>query len=161
MRRTILWVGGSQITVLVGQELLEHGSCMSNSLCIHCGNIKFGAFNPCPRCATPIEIQTGAKVPLELFLSVHFCTEESLRAVGAVIESINQHVASKEIARYVVAMFINKVHPGLFTITLPAKTRDKILDAYNSMEFPEGPKLERSAIWSKLGNEGQDNESGK
>jgi hypothetical protein len=151
----------SPITVLVGQDELEHGSSMSNSLCIHCGNIKFGAFNPCPRCGTPLEIQTDAKIPLELYLSVHFCTEESLRAVGAVIESINQQIPSKEIARYVVGMFMNKVEPGLFTITLPAKTRDEILNAYNSMEFPEGLKLERSEIWSKFGNEGQDNESGK
>jgi len=81
---------------------------MSNTVCLHCGEYKFGALIPCEKCGgKPLDVE------LSCMLTDHILEKSELEKLSTAIKILNENINSKELRFLTIYFFISKTWPHL------------------------------------------------
>ena len=99
---------------------------MTISLCLACGELKFGAYCPCPKCGAEPEEQDK---PLSVRLSDHYLADETLREIGQIVRFLRQASDDPRACLDALARFLVREHPEIYddALTPEAEARAEAL----------------------------------
>ncbi|CAN5781942.1 hypothetical protein BH09VER1_BH09VER1_17840 [soil metagenome] len=106
---------------------------MSQALCLNCGELKFGAFCPCPLCNAAA---TG-NVDLDLAFSDHKIPEDTLRKLGDFLKIIRFRSGDDDLTFWVFLFYISCEHPHILKIELPRSMYPAVLALYITLPWPD------------------------
>jgi hypothetical protein len=92
---------------------------MTWALCFNCGATKFGALCPCPEC----EFGSTGDVNLDIAFSDHRLSPETLKAFGAVIDSIRRVCDNEQLRFWCFIHYVSTRHPEILGVNLPDEER--------------------------------------
>ena len=81
---------------------------MSNSVCLNCGEIKFGALCECPNCN-----QMPSDVDIAILLTDHYLDNDELKRISYAIKIIYNTITDEEIRFYAVANYLGRKWPKI------------------------------------------------
>ena len=114
---------------------------MTMALCFNCGEIKFGAFFPCPKC----QVKSSGDMGLDIAFSDHHYDVETLKEFGSVIRAI-QTTSDDPRTRFAAFLhFVSEHHPSIFKVDLKPEMKAKVTDALHGFVLPS-VTLRESAI---------------
>ncbi len=87
---------------------------MTWALCFHCGEIKFGAICPCPKC----NVASTGDISLDILFSDHRFSRATLEKFGQVIQRIQSFCAADDGRFWAFLKYVSDNYPEILTITL-------------------------------------------
>jgi hypothetical protein len=87
---------------------------MTRALCFNCGDIKFGAICPCPKCG----VGSSGDVNLDIAFSDHRISKTSLEQLGKVIGYIRERTADDELRFWAFIRYVAIHHTSVLDVTL-------------------------------------------
>ena len=105
---------------------------MTWALCLNCGEIKFGAICPCPRC----EVATTGDMSLDIAFSDHRLSKDSLAQLGKVIAAIHQASGDKELCFWTFIHYIATEHSEILGVSLQPDLRARAEQLLASITLP-------------------------
>ncbi len=107
---------------------------MTAALCINCGHIKFGAFNPCPNCQTS---STG-NLDLDIAFSDHQLSQKALESLGLVIQRIREICDDDQVRFWTFLYYISKNHPSILSLQeVEPKMKNTAIELLSRIELPQ------------------------
>ncbi len=106
---------------------------MTQALCLSCGEIKFGAFCPCPTCETA---STG-DIQVDILFSDHVFHEKTLEDLGLLFKAILARAKGDQ--QLCFSAFIQRVQDGgprLFATNLPPDARARVEGVLQESALP-------------------------
>lgn len=94
---------------------------MTWALCLNCGEIKFGAICPCPKCNTA---STG-NMNLDIAFSDHRMAKETLEEFGQVVAAIHRASSDDELCFWTFIRYISLNHPSILGVNLQPDVQEK------------------------------------
>lgn len=111
---------------------------MTAALCLHCGEIKFGAICQCPVCGGG---STG-DIGIDVAFSDHRIGRRSLESFGALIKQLRAAAQDDDLSACAFLWYISENHPEILTVTFPSEVLERV------QRFVEGLSLPKIAIES-------------
>lgn len=105
---------------------------MTIALCLNCGEMKFGAFCPCPRC----EAGSSGNMELDIVFSDHNLTEDTLKGLGVVLEHFHTKTQDPAVAFWSLIRYISVNHEDILQVPVPDKFADRVSEIYSEDEIP-------------------------
>jgi len=105
---------------------------MTMALCFGCGEVKFGALCPCPRC----QLTSTGNVTLDIAFSDHFYTVETLEEFGAVVREIHSVTTDGSTRFWCFIHYVSTNHPSILQAAPPAELRTAVEDALRGLTLP-------------------------
>lgn len=105
---------------------------MTWALCLNCGEVKFGALCPCPKCQAP---STG-DIQLDIAFSDHQMGRETLEEFGHVIETLHGATEDEELCFWAFIRFVSTVHASVLGVTLEPELQQRCDDLIASVSIP-------------------------
>lgn len=106
---------------------------MTTALCINCGELKFGALCPCPKC----EASSTGNMELDIAFSDHNIAEESLRDLGEVVAHFQAKTDDPGVAFWAFIRFISEQHDSILSAQVPSEFIDQVSAIYVDAELPK------------------------
>ena len=106
---------------------------MTIALCLNCGEMKFGALCPCPRC----EAGSSGNMELDIVFSDHNLTEDTLKGLGVVLEHFHTKTQDPAVAFWSLIRYISENHENILQVPVPDKFADQVSEIYSDEEIPE------------------------
>ncbi len=106
---------------------------MTLALCFNCGNIKFGAFNPCDECG--YSPNNDMLRDASIGFSDWVLSDEEFRRYASVIKRIHALSDDDELCVWTFFRYISKNYPSILSIDVGNDIKieaDKILEAIES-----------------------------
>jgi hypothetical protein len=94
---------------------------MTWALCLNCGEVKFGAICPCPKC----EVSSTGDMNLDIAFSDHHVSKKSLEDLGKVVAAIHQASDDGDLSFWTFIRYISVRHPSILGVNLPPETQAK------------------------------------
>jgi len=82
---------------------------MSLSLCLHCGELKVGAFNECPECGEKPPVLDG----VELCFTTHHLSEVELKTLGRAISTLKYNGIRGDVRLHAFLRYVSKKWPKI------------------------------------------------
>lgn len=105
---------------------------MTWALCLNCGEVKFGALCPCPKCQAP---STG-DVQLDIAFSDHQMGRETLEEFGHVIETLHGATDDEELCFWAFIRFVSTMHASILGVTLEPELQQRCDELIASVSIP-------------------------
>lgn len=99
---------------------------MTWALCFNCGEIKFGAICPCPKC----NVNSTGDMNLDIAFSDHNMTKATLEEFGKVVGAIHAQSDDSELCFWTFIRYVSINHPSILGVELEpdiAQKYDKLL----------------------------------
>jgi hypothetical protein len=107
---------------------------MTAALCINCGRIKFGAFNPCPNCQTS---STG-NFDLDIAFSDHQLSQKALEGLGLVIQRIRKICDDDQVRFWTFLYYISENHSSILSLQeVEPKMKSTAIELLSRIELPQ------------------------
>jgi hypothetical protein len=125
---------------------------MTWALCFNCGEIKFGAICPCPKC----DVTSTGDMNLDIAFSDHNLTKEALEDFGKVVAAIHAQSEDAELCFWTFIRYISINHSSILGVNLDpdvAKKCDALLSQISLptiMPAPSPAKLAKDEAPSSL-----------
>ena len=116
---------------------------MTWALCFNCGEVKFGAICPCPKC----EATSTGDMNLDIAFSDHNMTKESLEDFGKVVAAIHRESDDPELCFWAFIRYVSINHSSILGVNLQPDIAQRC-DALLSQMSP--PIVTLSSSQSKL-----------
>jgi hypothetical protein len=105
---------------------------MTMALCFSCGEIKFGAFCPCPQC----HVTSCGNIRLDMLFSDHYYEVETLRELGEVIRAIEPTCEDPSTRFWTFMHFISENHPGVLQMKGKPEDVERMTEVLRSLSLP-------------------------
>ncbi|HBJ38783.1 MAG TPA: hypothetical protein DDZ51_29350 [Planctomycetaceae bacterium] len=105
---------------------------MTWALCFNCGEVKFGAICPCPKC----EVASTGDMNLDIAFSDHNMTKATLENFGKVVETIQSSSSDKELCFWTFIRYISTNHPSILGVELKPELATKCDSLLSQIELP-------------------------
>lgn len=105
---------------------------MTMALCFSCGEIKFGAICPCPKC----QIESTGNRRLDIAFSDHFLDVETLKEFGAVIRQIHAACDDPPTRFWAFIQYVSEHHPKIMNIDLEPEMKAKVSNVLRGVALP-------------------------
>ena len=116
---------------------------MTQALCFHCGETKFGALCPCPECQSG---PTG-DIQLDIAFSDHHMSVETIQGFGRVIKAIRMVCEDDALCFWSFISFVSTHHSDILSVELAPEMSqrcDKVLARASPPEVTvEEPEFRR------------------
>jgi hypothetical protein len=106
---------------------------MTWALCFHCGEVKFGAICPCPKCQVP---STG-DMNLDIAFSDHNMTKATLEDFGKVVAAIHAKSDDPELCFWTFIRYISMNHSSILGVELKPDLAEKCDALLASLSLPD------------------------
>ena len=94
---------------------------MTWALCFNCGEVKFGAICPCPKC----DVKSTGDVILDIAFSDHNMTKGSLEDFGKVVAAIHAESDDAELCFWTFIRYISLNHSSILGVELEPEVAEK------------------------------------
>jgi hypothetical protein len=94
---------------------------MTWALCLNCGEVKFGAICPCPKC----QVSSTGDMQLDIAFSDHHLGRQSLEQLGAVVAAIHRVSSDEQLCFWTVIRYISLHHPTILGVNLDPDIQGK------------------------------------
>jgi len=121
------------------------------ALCFNCGEIKFGAICPCPKC----QIKSSGDMGLDIAFSDHHYDVETLKEFGGVIRAIHSATDDPQTRFWAFIQYVSEHHPSILKVDLKPEMKARVTDALHSVAFPS-VTLRESGVRRHRGREPND-----
>jgi hypothetical protein len=95
---------------------------MTDALCFFCGNVKFGALVPCPKCGQP----SPDDMQLNITFSDHYMARSTLEQFGEVIRAINDAEPDPGARFWTFMHYVSTEHPDIMRVELHGPAAQEI-----------------------------------
>ena len=102
------------------------------ALCFSCGEIKHGAFCPCPKC----RVESSGDSGLDITFSDHNLDLETLKEFGNVIRAIHKCSTDPGTRFWAFLHFISEHHSDILRVELHPEMKVKVMDALRGVTLP-------------------------
>ena len=106
---------------------------MTLALCLNCGEVKFGAICPCPKC----EVESTGDMQLDIAFSDHHMGKDSLYELGAAIAAIHEESSDDELCFWTFIHYVSINHPSLLGVDLKPELKATCEDLLQRVALPE------------------------
>jgi len=93
---------------------------MTQALCLSCGNVKFGALVPCPKCGVP----NCGNIDVNIAFSDHHLSEAALKALGGIIHAIEPHSSDPAERFWTFIEYVSLNHPRILKVNLAPEAKE-------------------------------------
>lgn len=114
---------------------------MTMALCFNCGETKFGALCPCPKCS----VNSTGNINLDIVFSDHNYAVETLGEFGEVVKAIHRVCDDSELCFDAFIYFVSLNHSDILGITLDPVQESRCIDV---LEKAKPPKVTVKPSWS-------------
>jgi hypothetical protein len=87
---------------------------MTWALCLNCGEVKFGAICPCPKC----NVASSGDMNLDIAFSDHNMTKGTLEEFGQVVAAIHANSEDAELCFWTFIRYISVHHSSILGVKL-------------------------------------------
>lgn len=108
------------------------------SLCLNCGDLKVGAFCPCPTCQAEAKENSG----VGMAFSDHFLDWETLQELGKVLKQIRAACNDDDICHWAFMQYVSQQPSSVVKVSLPTEVRDQVILLLQRLSLPEVAKPE-------------------
>ena len=102
------------------------------ALCFGCGEIKFGAICPCPKC----QVKSSGDMGLDIAFSDHHLDVETLKEFGGVIRAIQSGGGDPSTRFWAFIHFVSEQHPSILKVDLKPEMKVKVAEALRGVTLP-------------------------
>src|SRR5262249_4504687 len=113
---------------------------MTQALCLRCGQIKFGALCPCPRC----QAASTGDVGLDITFSDHHLSYSRLQELGRVVEALRAGTQEPEVAFWAFIAWVSEHHPDILQANLQPDMRPRVDALLQAVTIPAPQVSERN-----------------
>jgi len=106
---------------------------MTMALCFSCGEIKFGAICPCPKC----QVSSCGDMGLDIAFSDHHYDVETLKEFGNVIRAIQPACDDPPTRFWAFIHYISEHHPSILKVDLKPESRIKVDNVLRRVVLPQ------------------------
>lgn len=106
---------------------------MTMALCLNCGDIKFGALCPCPKC----QAASTGNMQLDIAFSDHRYDVSTLRQLGGVIKEIRAHCGERSTCFWTFIQYVSQNHPEILRVEIRPEAQPAIEALMAQCTFPE------------------------
>ncbi|MCA8986967.1 MAG: hypothetical protein KDA78_04970 [Planctomycetaceae bacterium] len=106
---------------------------MTWALCLNCGEVKFGAICPCPRC----HVDSTGDINLDIAFSDHRIAKETLSELGGVVAAIHEVSADDEICFWAFIRYVSVNHPSILSVDLNPDAEVKCDEVLKQAHLPD------------------------
>lgn len=105
---------------------------MTWALCFNCGEVKFGAICPCPKCA----VASTGKIELDIAFSDHHLEKETLKEFGAVVVAIHSASDEPDLCFWTFMHYVSTKHSSILQIKLEPEMQSRVESLLATIELP-------------------------
>ncbi len=102
------------------------------ALCFNCGEIKFGAICPCPKC----QVESSGDMNLDIAFSDHNYEIETLKEFGGVIRAIHAASDDPPTRFWAFIHYVSEHHPSILKVDLKPEMKTKVAEALRGVALP-------------------------
>ncbi len=102
------------------------------ALCFNCGEVKFGALCPCPKCRTGSTGDMG----LDIQFSDHHYDVETLKEFGNVIRAIQGACNDPATRFWTFLEYVSEHHPNILSVQLKPEAKAKAAEILSGLALP-------------------------
>lgn len=95
---------------------------MTMALCFNCGDVKFGALCPCPKC----QVASTGNPQLDIAFSDHHYAKETLEEFGAIIRTMGAVIEDPDLRFKAFIHYVSDRHPEILTVNLEPEVESRI-----------------------------------
>lgn len=106
---------------------------MTMALCLNCGEVKFGAICPCPKC----EVASTGDMGMDIAFSDHNLAEETLEELGVVVAAIRKATQDAELGFWAFLVYVTDRWNTIMGLDLEPEFRKRIELLLHRVELPE------------------------
>ena len=121
---------------------------MTWALCLSCGETKFGALCPCPKC----EAGSTGDMNLDIAFSDHHMSKSTIGDLGKVIEKIRAVVTDDELSFWTFIRYVSVHHSSILGVDLNPEMAAKCDAVLSQIQLPEIQIEPGRESIGKLGN---------
>lgn len=94
---------------------------MTWALCFNCGEVKFGAICPCPKC----DVKSTGDMNLDIAFSDHNLSKATLEDFGKVVAAIHAASDDDELCFWTFIRYVSINHPSILGVKLEPEAAQK------------------------------------
>lgn len=106
---------------------------MTWALCFNCGEVKFGAICPCPKC----EVESTGDINLDIVFSDHNMTKSTLEDFGRVVKVIRSQSNDDDLCFWAFIRYVSVHHSSILCSNLDPELEDECDDLLSRVELPK------------------------
>lgn len=106
---------------------------MTWALCLNCGDVKFGAICPCPKCG----MASTGDMNLDIAFSDHNMDKRSLDELGAVVAAIHDVCDDDELCFWTFIRYVAVHHSSILGVDLKPDLQRQCDDLLEQVELPD------------------------
>jgi hypothetical protein len=105
---------------------------MTWALCLNCGELKFGAICPCPKC----EVASSGDMNLDIAFSDHHVPKQKLADLGQVIAALHTVSSDQELCFWTFIRYIAVHHPSILGVELEPNRQARCDELLQQIDLP-------------------------
>ena len=105
---------------------------MTWALCLSCGEIKFGAICPCPKC----QVSSTGDMSLDITFSDHRMAKKTLEELGGVVAAIHRASSDDELCFWTFIRYVSLHHSSILGVDLKSDVREKCDSLLKQLALP-------------------------
>ncbi len=105
---------------------------MTWALCLNCGEVKYGAICPCPRC----KINSSGNFDMDIAFSDHLLARKTLEELGAVMATIQESTADEKLALWAFMVYVSDRWPDMLAMHVEPAFRLRIYSLLCAIKLP-------------------------
>lgn len=106
---------------------------MTWALCLNCGEVKFGAICPCPKC----QVSSTGDMNLDIAFSDHRMSKQSLEEFGKVVTAIRAACSDDELCFWSFIRYVSTNHAEILGVNLEPEMQLKCDQLLRQARVPE------------------------
>jgi hypothetical protein len=116
---------------------------MTWAVCFNCGEEKFGALCPCPKCG----VGSSGDMNLDIAFSTHRMSRKRLRQFGAVVSALRRRCNDERVCFWAFIFYVSEKHPNILKAELPAEFSERARELLAKAEIPEVSRKRWWEFW--------------
>ena len=105
---------------------------MTLALCLNCGEIKFGAICPCPKC----QVASTGDMRLDIAFSDHHLAVEKLEELGRVVKGIGAACDEDELRFWSFIRYVSDHEPEILRVDLKPEHAERVTSILARLRIP-------------------------
>lgn len=106
---------------------------MTMALCFYCGEVKFGAICPCPKCGN----KSTGDMSLDIAFSDHHLKVDTLKEFGEVVRTIQAVDGDPRLKFWAFIEYVSQHHPTILHVDLKPEVKADIEQLMDGIVLPE------------------------
>ena len=105
---------------------------MTMALCLNCGETKFGALCPCPKCG----VASTGNMELDIAFSDHHVAVDSLKDLGKVIAHFSDRTDDRRVVFWSFIRYVSENHASILYAVVPGEYTERVAAIYAENDIP-------------------------